>query len=93
MSGRTYSWIARMPMNAPTVTMPSKKAKRSCQSRSLRYVMMWLRTASLDFWRPKKRQRSEMEASMLRLTLLFESTSNIVACSSMTFWISASMLS
>ena len=40
--------------------MLSKKAHRSSQSRSFRYVIMWLSSTSFVFCRPRKMHSEEM---------------------------------
>lgn len=43
---------------------------RSIQSLSFRYVIMWLSSTSLAFWRPKKMHSDVMLVSRARLTAL-----------------------
>ncbi len=81
ISGKMYSSKLRPPAHAATSTILSKKAYRSSQSRSFRYVIIWLSNTSLVFCRPKKIHRYDMSCKIARFTTLDGSIRSAEICS------------
>ena len=93
MRGKIYSSRFRPPRQVATSTILSKKAYRKSQSRSLRYVIIWLRSMSFVFCLPKKMHNGAMSRSTERFTTLDWSTKSNASWSSICFWISSQLAS
>jgi hypothetical protein len=81
INGRIYSSKLLPPAHAATSTMLSKNACRKSQSRSFKYVIMWLKRTSLVFCLPRKIQREEISCKTARLTMLDGSMRSAERCS------------